>query len=438
VVRRVGSDVVVIGGRKYLEEIRAHTKDAVRSVKPFLDDFAGDWVKGTIFDESDVQTRVLQTKLTPSLTALVPILRDELDYAFQKELPIVGCEDWVELDPLTIFPRIISRLVARVWIGPDRCRDGDWLSTTAQYTENLFITGTILRFVPYTLRPVVAPMLPPYRQLLRNIEDARRIVSGLVSDRDAADIPALSQDVLQWLLDAANTKEREIEHLAQMTLILSLTAIHTTGLTMAQALYDLCAKPQLIHELRSEIGDVLQGQQHQASMWTKTVLDKLVLSYSLLKESQRRSPVFLLTFNRILPNAITLSNGVHLPAGTRIAVPQNAILNDPTRVPGADPVTFDPYRYMRLREDPKNSQRYTFAMTDSDHMAFGYGKYACPGRSFVANEIKLVLSQLLLLYDWQFPPGQSPPRPKNYTVDGDMYPNMQSRVLMRRRKAVDT
>jgi hypothetical protein len=33
---------------------------------------------------------------------------------------------------------------------------------------------------------------------------------------------------------------------------------------------------------------------------------------SLLKESQRRSPVFLLTFNRILPGALTLLNGVHL------------------------------------------------------------------------------------------------------------------------------
>ncbi|EUC28796.1 hypothetical protein COCCADRAFT_108237, partial [Bipolaris zeicola 26-R-13] len=102
-----------------------------------------------------------------------------------------------------------------------------------------------------------------------------------------------------------------------------------------------------------------------------------------------------------------------------------------------DPATFDPYRYVKLRKDLKNTQRYTFAMSDAEHMAFGYGKYACPGRAFVANEIKLVLSQLLLLYDWKFPSGQYSPRPKNFTVDGDMYPDMQARVLLRRRKGVD-
>ncbi|EMD58269.1 hypothetical protein GGP41_008362 [Bipolaris sorokiniana] len=437
VLRRVGADVVVVGDNKLLNEIRALTNDAVRSVKPFLDDFTGDWTEGNIFGTSDVQTRVLQTKLTPNLSTLVPIVRDELQYALQKELPSCDGEDWIELDLMTVFPRIISRLVARVWIGPDRCRDEDWLSTTAQYTENLFITGTILRFVPKILRPVIAPMLPTYRQLHRNVKDAVRIVGELVAERERIDAPTAHQDVLQWLLEAANAKERKIENLAQLTLILSLTAIHTTALTMAQALYDLCARPELIPEIRAEILNALQGPQSQGSSWTKAALDELHLFDSLLKESQRQSPVFLMTFNRILPKALTLSNGVHLPAGTRIAVPQNAILNDPLRVPGGDPATFDPYRYVKLRKDLQNTQRYTFAMSDAEHMAFGYGKYACPGRSFVANEIKLVLSQLLLLYDWKFPSGQCPPRPKNFTVDGDMYPDMQARILLRRRKGVD-
>lgn len=436
-LRRVGADVVVVGDNKLLNEIRALTNDAVRSVKPFLDDFAGDWTNGNIFETSDVQTRVLQTKLTPNLSTLVPIVRDELQYALQKELPPCDGEDWVELNLMDVFPRIISRLVARVWIGPDRCRDEDWLLTTAQYTENLFITGTILRFVPKVLRPAIAPMLPTYRQLHRNVKDAVRIVGELVAERERVDTPTAHQDVLQWLLEAANDQERKVENLAQLTLLLSLTAIHTTALTMAQALYDLCARPELIPEIRSEIVNALQGPQYQGSSWTKSALDELHLFDSLLKESQRQSPVFLMTFNRILPKALTLSNGVHLPAGTRIAVPQNAILNDPARVPGGDPATFDPYRYVKLRKDLKNTQRYTFAMSDAEHMAFGYGKYACPGRAFVANEIKLVLSQLLLLYDWKFPSGQYSPRPKNFTVDGDMYPDMQARVLLRRRKGVD-
>jgi hypothetical protein len=30
-------------------------------------------------------------------------------------------------------------------------------------------------------------------------------------------------------------------------------------------------------------------------------------------------------------------------------------MNDPIYVPGGNPATFDPYRYMKMREDPKNA-----------------------------------------------------------------------------------
>lgn len=33
------------------------------------------------------------------------------------------------------------------------------------------------------------------------------------------------------------------------------------------------------------------------------------------------------------------------------------------------------------------------------HLGFGYGKHACPGRFFAANEIKIVLCHILLKYD---------------------------------------
>ncbi len=38
-------------------------------------------------------------------------------------------------------------------------------------------------------------------------------------------------------------------------------------------------------------------------------------------------------------------------------------------------------------------------------MPFGFGRHACPGRFFAANEIKLVLAQLLLNYDMKLPEG---------------------------------
>lgn len=134
-----------------------------------------------------------------------------------------------------------------------------------------------------------------------------------------------------------------------------------------------------------------------------------------------------------------LSNGTSLPAGTRVAVPSHAILQDSANVPGpTKPTQFDPFRYSRIREDPahpENAQKFLFAMTDSRNMAFGYGKYACPGRFYASNEMKLVLAHLLLRYDIKLPDGHG--RPKNFTFDSDMFPDPRARLLIKRREIVD-
>ncbi|GFP59001.1 hypothetical protein ACSS6W_011088 [Trichoderma asperelloides] len=433
IVRRWTSDVVIIGKHKYLEEIRAKTKDSVRSVEPFLLDLAGDYFKqGQAFLESDLQNRVLHQKLTPNIESLTPIMKSELEFALKQELPDIKAEDWVEVDPARVFARTIARIVARIWIGPDECRNEDWLVATTDFTENVFITGFILRFVPRFLRPVIGPWLPTYRSIVKSSADARRIVAGLARKRSPAkektDDYVKGDDVLQWTMDMANDKELEENNLAERILTLSLAAIHTTALTMAQALFDLCAHPENIDTLREELTDVLDTEGE----WNKKGIDRLNKLDSLLKESQRFNSVFLLTFNRFLSVPVTLSNGVHLPARTRIAVPQYAMLNDPANVPGGNPDAYDPWRYSRLRSsEPSNSKKHLFAMTDSTHMAFGYGKYACPGRFFVANEIKMTLSHLLLRYDWKFPKGRG--RPQNFTIDDNIYPDPSARVLMRRR-----
>lgn len=407
-----------------MDEIRAQTKDSIRSVEAFLHDFVGSYTGGKVFATSDLQNRVLMQKVTPNLGTFIPAIKDELEHAFKMELPEAGGAEWAEVDMLAAFPRIAARVIARILLGPTACRDEEWLRTTAQYTQNVFITGFVLRFVPRFLRPLIAALLPTYWKLFTNLATARSIIGGLASSR----LQEREEDVLQWIMDMGKPEERKLDNLSERMMVLSLSGIHTTALTMAQAMYDLCDRPQDFSPIRTELEEVLSS----GNEWNKGMLLNMHKLDSLIKESQRLNPVFLLTVNRILSCAVTLSNGVELPAGTRIAAPQHAILNDPTEVPGENPTTYDPWRYAKLREDPENSQRYQFAMVDSRNMAFGYGKYSCPGRFFVANEIKIILGHLLLNYDWKYPEGRV--RPKNFTIDSDMYPDANARVLMRRRK----
>lgn len=123
-VRRWTGDIVVIGKQKYLEEIRAKTKDGVRSVEPFLIDLAGHSSnQGKVFLESDLQNRVINQKLTPKLPHLIPVMKSHLGIALRKELPDFEALEWTKLDPAHVFAKTIGRIVARVWISEDDCED---------------------------------------------------------------------------------------------------------------------------------------------------------------------------------------------------------------------------------------------------------------------------------------------------------------------------
>ncbi|KIL86299.1 ent-kaurene oxidase [Fusarium avenaceum] len=427
-VRKLGTDIVIISPN-YVDEVRKLSQDKVRSVEPFIHDFAGEYTRGMVFLESDLQNRVIQQRLTPKLASLTTTMGDELAFALSNDMPEMTDGEWVEVDISSIMVRIISRISARVFLGPENCRNEEWLTTTAEYSESLFITGFILRVFPNFLRPFVAFFLPSYRTLLRNVSSGRRIIGDIIRSRKAQQglETDTDQDILQWMVDFATGNERSPDNIAQRILILSLASIHTTAMTLTHAMYDLCARPEYFQPLRQEINDVLGD-----GGWEKTALNKLHKLDSFLKESQRFNPVFLLTFNRIFHQPLMLSDGTNLPAGTRIAVPSHAMLKDSAHVPGeAPPTEFDGFRYSKIRSQSENSQKYLFSMTDSSNMAFGYGKYACPGRFYASNEMKLTLATLLLRYDFKLKDGKE--RPRNITIDSDMIPDPRARLCIRKR-----
>lgn len=92
----------------------------------------------------------------------------------------------------------------------------------------------------------------------------------------------------------------------------------------------------------------------------------------------------------------TFKDGSKAPVGAMLAVPVYAISRDPALFPNPD--KFDPYRFSKLREDGSNGH-YQFASVTNGTMAFGSGKYACPGRYFAALEIKLLIIHILQGFD---------------------------------------
>jgi fumitremorgin C monooxygenase len=87
-----------------------------------------------------------------------------------------------------------------------------------------------------------------------------------------------------------------------------------------------------------------------------------------------------------------------------------------------DAAKFDGYRFVQLRQQEKEKETSTngttgtnttvggsgglsFVSVSANHMGFGYGKHACPGRFFAGAETKIALCHILLKYDFELVDG---------------------------------
>lgn len=130
---------------------------------------------------------------------------------------------------------------------------------------------------------------------------------------------------------------------------------------------------------------------------------------------------------RHVSETVKLSDGTIIPKDTLIGVSSHSMW-DPEKYP--DPHKFDGYRFLRMAEDAEKEREAHFVSISPDHLAFGYGKHACPGRFFVANEVKIALSHILLKYDIKLAPGADPkPRMSGWTFQAH-----DTGIMIRRRK----
>lgn len=81
--------------------------------------------------------------------------------------------------------------------------------------------------------------------------------------------------------------------------------------------------------------------------------------------------------NRKVLRPVTLSTGLHLPAGTSIAFPSDAVNRDPELY--ERPSDFDGFRFARLRTKPGSENSFQF--TSSNASGFSFGKSDMPSLS---------------------------------------------------------
>ncbi|CAI6341409.1 unnamed protein product [Periconia digitata] len=378
---------------------------------------------------SHVVQDVARKQLTKLLNTVTEPLAQETTFAVHH---IFGNSlEWQQAPLADSILNLVARLSSRVFLGEELCRDEEWLAITKEYTVDGFRAAVELAIVPQFLKFLLPLFSSKCQVVRRKANRAREIITPVIENRRALKNKArLEGKPIPSFNDALDWGETETKGMkynpADFQLTLAFAAIHTTSDLLCKTLGLLAEHPDSFKPLREEMITVLKQDG-----WKKSALYNMKLLDSTLKEAQRVRPNSLLSMRRVATKDVKLQNGFTIRRGENSMVDARAS-QDPTIFP--EPEKFDIYRFLRMREQPQGANKAQLVATSPEHIHFGHGTQACPGRFFAANEMKIALCHLLLKYDWELAPG-STSEPVNFGVDFSVNPETQ--IRFKRREIVD-
>ncbi|KAM0433860.1 hypothetical protein ACHAPT_003803 [Fusarium lateritium] len=369
----------------------------------------------------------IQTVATKDLTKFLSKITQPLaeETALSLQELFTDEAEWHAIPMRDKILRLVARISSRVFLGPDLCRNENWLRITRDYTVTGFLAGEELRMWPEFVRPLLHWFLPGCRKLRADVKEARSMLEAVVDKRRKLNQQAVSagqhvpeyNDAISWFEKAAKGAPYD---LAALQLGLSLAAIHTTTDLLTQVLTRISQNPEILKPLREEMISVLQEEG-----WRKTSLYKMKLLDSVIKESQRMKPTEIVSMTRLALEDVKLSDGTFIPKNKGVAVSSHRMW-DPSLYPNPD--QWDGTRFYNMRDEPGKQNSSQLVSTSPDYLAFGYGQNACPGRFFASNEVKVALIQIILKYDFELMEGASPKIYKHgFTLSGDPFLELRIR-----------
>ncbi|KAJ4405924.1 hypothetical protein N0V82_010224 [Gnomoniopsis sp. IMI 355080] len=413
-------EVIMLPGER-VQELRNHP--ALEFMDAANDDAHGYLPGFEPFHIDERTVRVVNNYLTKALNKLTVPLSNEAATALRYLL--TDSPEWHEVSALSTIARTVSRMSTRIFIGEEMCSNDEWVNSVAEYSRSAFACIPELQMWPAFTRRIVHWFLPSAKLVRKNLEPCRKILQPVVAQRKKLKAEALARgepapvydDALGWFeKEYGNNYDP-----AYSQITLSTVAIDTTSDLLQSTMLQLARHPEYIQPIRDEIVEVLGKQGLK-----KIALYNLKFMDSCLKETQRLKPILFGMRRGVVADA-KLSDGFVIRKGERVILDSTNMWNAKYY---DNPEKFDPYRFMRWREEGNENIAHLVSTSDK-HMGFGHGQHACPGRFFAANELKLALCHLVLKYEWKLPEGHNP---QHLCLGSSMAANPSLRLLIRRRK----
>ncbi|KAF8198766.1 cytochrome P450 [Mycena galopus ATCC 62051] len=425
----------IVSGTALVDELASAPENVMSMVEGTQEELQTDLTLGSELFRNAFHVDAVRGALTRNLNKYFPDLYDELTCACE-DVFALNATEWKLLPAQPSMKKLIARAINRIFVGLPACRNEDYLELMMKFAINTAIRAQVINLLPSFLQPLLGPFISTRKQSVRRsakyLKDLinYRITQEETFGRDWSGKP---NDFLSWLLELLPDYEKNVPTICGRILLTNMAALHSTASILTHALFDLTANPQHIASLREEVEKVV-GELG----WTREAINKMPRVDSFLRESQRmhdNGPVTMI--RKVMdPAGFKFSDGTFLPFGSMIGVASRVEHFNPTRY--NDPMIFDPFRFSRKFEEraargDDKGEHFTEYMTSTsaEHLAFGHKQHACPGRFFVAAELKTLLAHLVMHYDIRAEIDGV--RPPDFVFGLVVLPSLSGNIFLRKR-----
>ncbi|ESK87975.1 cytochrome p450 [Moniliophthora roreri MCA 2997] len=419
---------IVVTTPKLLDELRKAPDDVLSFTEANNDNMQMDHTLGAPMYLDPYHIDVVRGSMTRNLGNKFPEVRDEIKASFDELLPATN--DWTKVHLNSTIMKVIARTSNRLFVGLPLCRRPDFMDINMKFTVQVVMAARMINLFPEFMRGLVGKLITPLNATIRL---ATKHLEPIIEERwkmveeHGHDWPDKPNDFLTWLMEEASSPERRTVHdLVMRVLTINFAAIHTTTMTFSLSLFYLAAYPQYVAELREEVESIIN--EHG---WTKAAMQQMRKLDSFLKEATRHEGLGSVFVVRKALKDFTFSDGTTVPKGSMVGAATWSIHHDGKYY--SDPHEFKPFRFSDMREGEGEGVKHQMIAVGTEYMFFGTGRHACPGRFFAVNELKALVSHVLLNYDVKLENEGVVPSSEWYGVIS--IPNTSVEMFFRKRKA---
>jgi cytochrome P450 len=274
----------------------------------------------------------------------------------------------------------------------------------------------------------------------------QRIADAEALKKDPNSRAPLPNDLITWAVNDALDRGEAREGLERLLIarlfMVNFAAVETSTATITNTLYDLFTMAPEENFAEAVQGEALSVFKNVGDPPNKEDVLKLVRIDSAIKETLRQRTIFVALQRQVVdPNGVTTDEGLYLPGGSRLAISAIGVHNDDDY--WADATRYDAFRHCQISKkttenskadsgkaengqpNPLQTFSHSLAAASEHYMPFGLGRHSCPGRTFAADEMKLIIGHIFQRYDIKYVGQQR--------VGTTPIANLNADILIRRR-----